>query len=844
MPEKSPDRWKEVMGLKVSHRVFGDGVIQEVIVKGTNITILVDFGFKQSDAKIRKFAPEGLEKFKDLKLHGNLARKVLQNMPSTPFSSSRIFSRPLLDSSENNHFIDNTQNADYIKKSEQGNKKDEGEPSGPLFSEGSEVYVIDDPKQRGLILKSPFFSDGQWQYEVFFSVLDRRLFRESDLAPYKISFKWIGLSSLLRNLALVKLQQPLSKHLYALYASRTQFEVYQFKPVLKFLANPDQRLLIADEVGLGKTIEAGIIYLELQARIQLNRVLVVCPSGLRYKWQDEMKQRFDEEFTILDVNMIRRFIKQYEQFGEQSIMRGIVSLELLRRRELTEAFDEKRINFDLVIIDEAHHCRNTTTRSNEIATVLSDNSDAMLLLTATPLQIGNQDLFNLLHILNPGEFDDMDVFLDRLEPNRYINKATQVIATGDHKYALKEVRKVEKTIEKNRFNRNPHYSDLIRLLGKDYLKREELVEAQRKMVELNTLSQIFTRTRKREIGEGVPTRAAFVLKVNFTPPEALFYERVVEHARQEFMQLHGTNYAVGWVSIMRERQTASCISAARKRFAELEKETRQDILEEGIYDPNILGELNDDLIEPVMYKRKKSRPLCIQLPTKVDLGRDSKFEVFWGTLSKVLEEDKESKIIVFSFFIATIEHLYQQLKKREVGVLRLHGRFKVPDRQRIIDDFREKSEYRVLISSDVGAEGLDFQFSNTIFNYDLPWNPMRLEQRIGRIDRFGQESERIRIYNLVIQDSIESRILIRLYERIGLFQQAIGDIEAILGEEIRELTRRVYSTKLSPSEEMNLADRAANNIIRRRQEMEEFEKKTIAIHGTGSYLCNTGKPDN
>jgi hypothetical protein len=161
----------------------------------------------------------------------------------------------------------------------------------------------------------------------------------------------------------------------------------------------------------------------------------------------------------------------------------------------------------------------------------------------------------------------------------------------------------------------------------------------------------------------------------------------------------------------------------------------------------------------------------------------------------------------------------------------MHGAFSVADRQKIIDEFRTSTTKRVLISSDVGAEGLDFQFCNTLFNYDLPWNPMKVEQRIGRIDRFGQEATKIRIYNLVIEGTIESRILMRLYERIGLFEQAIGDIEAILGEEVRDLSWRVYTQQLTERQERELAEQAALNILRRKQEMEEFEEKRLQFMG-------------
>jgi ATP-dependent helicase HepA len=698
----------------------------------------------------------------------------------------------------------------------------------PLFKIGQEVLVRADPSQRGIVL-SVFWGQGEWEYEVFLGAQDKRIYRESDLAALHADVEWVRLEELLRNLALVKLRNALSDNLYALHASRTEFEVYQFRPAMKFLGNPDQRLLIADEVGLGKTIEAGIIYLEMQARLELNRVLVVCPSGLRAKWQDELKLRFDEDFDILDSNGIERFFSRYEQYGANHRLRGIVSLELLRRPEFADRFVDPPVHLDLVIIDEAHHCRNTGTRSNNLATVLSDSADAMLLLTATPLQIGNEDLFNLLNILSPGEFDNLFVFLDRLEPNQFINRAGQILATGNHRVALDELRKVEQTREKQRFTGNPYYTEVVRTLGEKTLTQDDLVKTQRRLVELNTLANIFTRTRKREIGEKVPTRSAHTIKVEFTPAEARFYNRIIRHVRQEFANLHGSNYVAGFVSIMRERQAASCISAARQRFADLAKEESLPEEEQSYLDPALVGEWDDD--ETLSMPPARARWYRDVVRQLNDGQIDTKFEKFVEALRLVLAEDNDSKILVFSFFRHTIEYLYGQLSRLGIRVQYIHGGIKVGDRPPIIDHFRQDPEIRVLISSEVGAEGLDFQFCNTIFNYDLPWNPMRVEQRIGRIDRFGQKSPKIRIFNMVIANTVEERILLRLYERIGLFKHAIGDIEAILGEEIRELSKRVYSSELSPVEEMTLAEQAAQNIIRRQQEMEEFEEKRLQFMG-------------
>lgn len=816
---QSYERWQSLVGSNIQHQTLGYGTIAAISGNEGNITLEILFQNQSVGEPPRKFAPVVLKKCTEIFLTTKVAQEVARSTAQVPNAHSlapSLHSKP--------------PKSQALRLAEEG-KTDTINTALPAsrFHVGQEVMVRNEPFRRGLVNKPPFMVDTIWQYEVFFSAEDRQVFKETDLKLYESSFKWGGLSELLRDLALVKLKRPLREHLYALYSSRTKFEVYQFKPVLKFLANPDQRLLIADEVGLGKTIEAGIIYLELQARLDVNRVLVVCPSGLRHKWQGEMRQRFDEEFSILDIEAVRHFFWQYGQFGESVRLRGIVSLELLRRKELVDTLTENRIAFDLVIIDEAHHCRNSSTRAHELASTLSDNADAMLLLTATPLQIGNEDLFNLLRILNPGEFDDSDVFLDRLEPNKFVNRAAQILATGDHRAALRELRKIEGTNERNRFLQNPYYSEITRLLTNDFLRRDELIRAQRKIVELNTLAQVFTRTRKREIAEKVPARAAFVLNVQFNPVEARFYQLVVEYTRQEFMRLHGTNYAIGWVSVMRERQTASCISAARERFEELAREAHDDILEEGFFDPNVIGDLDEE--ESINGRHARIKPFRGKLPERYELEQDTKFDVFWTAIEKVLLEDNESKVIVFSFFIATVEHLYKQLRQRGVTVMRLHGNIKVQERQTTIDEFRQNSQVRVLVSSDVGSEGLDFQFCNTIFNYDLPWNPMRLEQRIGRIDRFGQESPRIRIYNMVIKDSIESRILMRLYERIGIFQTALGDLEAILGEEIRELTRVVYTRHLTPQEELVLADQTAGNIIRRQQELEEFEKNRLQFMG-------------
>lgn len=702
------------------------------------------------------------------------------------------------------------------------------------FQLNEEVSLVNNPRQRGRVVHSFQDARGLWNHEIYISAENRPIYKESDLKLYSPEIKWGDLNDFLRDLASAKMRKPMSDALYALYASRTKFEVYQFKPALKFLANPDQRLLIADEVGLGKTIEAGIIYLELQARIGLERVLIVCPSSLKQKWQDEMKSRFDEDFMILNMDGIRRFLHENDMVGNTAPLRAIVSLELIRREEIAERFAD--IKLDLLVIDEAHHCRNSGTLTNAIATTLTENSDAALLLTATPLQMGHSDLFNLLKILSPGEFDNFTIFEDRLEPNKYVNMAAEYLERGKSQPALIALRKVEQTAEKKRFLGNPYYQAVVRILEAPSPTKQELVLAQRRLLELNTLASVFTRTRKRDVQEKAPKRTAFTLTVNFTPEEEEIYNRVVEEVRENFAAQHWSGAGSGWITVMKERQAASCISAMVKKMEEKEEALDQEEVSfmSGFSNPDDLDDSSGDIDawDDSAPRRRHIRS-TVSRPTLIT---DSKFETFWGALKKVLEDDPKSKVLVFSFFVGTIEHISRELARLGVSVLTIHGGYKVTDRQAIIENFRDNPKFRVLVSSDVGSEGLDFQFCDTLFNYDLPWNPMKVEQRIGRIDRFGQESDRIRIYNMVIDNSIESRIINRLYERIEIFKHSIGDIEVILGDQIRELTQAVFSNRLSDAEQVQRAEQAAKTIMRQKQDMEDFEEQRLQFLGQEAIL--------
>lgn len=730
--------------------------------------------------------------------------------------------------------------------SSQPQRSDVPQSALPLaFAVGAKVCLKSNVRQQGIVIGQPIQSNGKWQYQVFFSVDNQVYVNETDLRPVAPldqdsagQVRFGSLADLLRHLALAKLRNPQTDALYSLYASRTQFEVYQFKPALKFLRNPDQRLLIADEVGLGKTIEAGIIFLELQARLDVARVLVVCPSGLRAKWRDEMRSRFDETFTILDRGSFLGFVKNFKRYGPAERLKGIISLEAARREDVVKMLKDVQARFDLIIVDEAHHCRNTTTLSNKVATLLSSLADAMLLLTATPINLGDENLYELLRILSPDEFDDYDAFRHRLEPNRFVNKAVRLLAAGRTAEALAELQKVEATSESNRFLENPYYREVQRLLSQAQLSREDQIVAQRRILGLNTLDNIFTRTRKREVQhQNVARRKAHTIKIHFTPREQRFYDKAIEYARSKYMALTGTSWAPAWAVMMRARQAASCISAMRER---LEQEMKEQ-LPASAEDEDVAQELLAE--EEVPDESQAFLPIpdrALLTAAQAAEGTDTKFNEFLKAVRSVMDEDariaKPSKILVFSFFKGTLAYLHRQLRKAGIRAEMIHGDIDVIVRQKIVEDFRDDPKITVLLSSEVGAEGLDFQFCDVLFNYDLPWNPMKVEQRIGRLDRFGQLAPIIRIYNLVIENSIEERVFLRLFERIRVFEEAIGDLEAILGEEIRSLSNNIFQARLTPRDEQEMVEKAAETIERRRQELEDFDKQRLEFMGQDAIL--------
>jgi len=630
------------------------------------------------------------------------------------------------------------------------------------------------------------------QYRVFIREHEEPIVFENDLEPIVVTFGFVTSQEFLRDLLIFKMRRPLSDTLYSYSMSRTNFEAYQFKPAIKFLSNPYGKILIADEVGLGKTIEACIIYLELKARMRgdLPRVLVVCPAGLRPKWQSELSTRFREEFEIMDSNRIQRFFGEYRNLGPAARLRGICSIEGLRREQLSAQISELGIEFDLVVIDEAHHMRNPETLSFDLGEILSGHTDSLIMLTATPVHLQSDDLFYLLNILEPGEFENKEVFDYQLEPNRLLNKTVAELCKtpANSEGACRYLDMCPSHIKDNPFWKESR--ELVQAIDSLDVpgQRQQLATAIRNLSELNTFSLIFSRTRRKEVQSGT-VRSATVINVPLTSQEQEIYSEALRFARARAQYMRGYVSILGLIQI--ERQLASSIGAFKEIIRDFrDKKPFEATIEESSTELESLNTLPRDEVYAISQNL---------LSLYEELGEtDTKYDIFYEELTRLLTAEPSVKLIVYSFFRKTLGYLYKRLTQAKHNVEVIHGGKGVTERQNIIDRFKQDDEVRILLSSEVGAEGLDLQFCNTIINYDLPWNPMRVEQRIGRIDRYGQKSEKVRIISLFLKGTIEERILQRLYQRIGVFEESIGALEPILGDIVRALSRDVICSELTP----------------------------------------------
>lgn len=652
------------------------------------------------------------------------------------------------------------------------------------------------------------------------------------------------LDDLRRLLTFQKLQGSLHEFIYSMDAARIDFLEYQFKPVLKFIDSPTERLLIADEVGLGKTIEAALIWLELQARRNARRLLVVCPGMLLTKWKRELRDKFGVVAEIRDPRTALDEAKQVQRSGRHTPACWIVSYSSFRpwkedwaalndpeekanlspRGKFLEEIRDNSADepfFDLVIFDEAHLMRNPETANARLGRMLSDCARSVLCVSATPVNNKSEDLFSLLRLLDEDFFSSSALFEQLLDENRAaiaamnclmrppvdIQKLQSALISLKKSKLVGSLPALDRAIE-----------EASKLSGLDY---DLIIRLQALVEDLNVLGGYISRTRRRQVKERRAIRRVTVLPVRFSEAERRFYWGVTTGVRLRVAQ-EGKQFSIFHL-ITPQLRMASCIPAMIDSYRSGSLQDLDTLVEAGFDVDDLQEDQENTLAKMVNQLYDDLRQYDFE-------ANDSKYFALKGY---ILQQLAGEKAVLFSFYKGTLNYLARRLKDDGISCALIHGDIAQSDRDEILARFEADDSIQILLSSEVGSEGIDLQFCHVLVNYDLPWNPMRIEQRIGRIDRVGQISETLTIVHLKIADTIEERLYDKLHRKLQVFQNSVGDLEAVLGEETEKLGRDLLSRELTPSEEDEMIEQTRLAVRTRLHQMRQLEEtgNTLLAHG-------------
>ena len=654
------------------------------------------------------------------------------------------------------------------------------------------------------------------------------------------SGKYAGQKILRNSITYRRLSGRLANLIYSMEATDTEFHSYQFKPVLNMLDSPAKGLLLADEVGLGKTIEAGLIWTELRSRLDARNLMVICPRVLSEKWQQELQKRFGVPARLADARELLATLRQSIN-AEINEFALVCSKDALRppkgfkenedkidsaRGELAQFLSDHEADdplFDLVIVDEAHHMRNPDSMTSKLGRLIRPVTDYMALLSATPIQLASENLFQLLRILDDRTYAHQHSFEQILLANEPIHRIREAVQNGEvSKQELIDL--FDKALEHPLLAKNRQLQHMKSIIpGSAELKDKKVcAHITADLERINLFSKVVSRTRKREVTEWRVVREPRSEEIPMSDPEKEFYNQATK-AIQEYCKDRDINK--GFLLATPQSQIASCMPAAfkdwqhkgfdlEKSFEESDKEAKADL------GPMVahLAKITDQLGN---YKQLKEH--------------DSKYQRLEEVLKNFFRDHPDEKLIIFAHFRKTIDYLQERLQEVGIRCVTLMGGMK-ESKDSVIRNFQDDPSTRVLISSEVASEGVDLQFCRVLINYDLPWNPMKVEQRIGRIDRIGQEAEKLIIWNLFYADTIDARIYKRLHERLEIFKYALGSLEAVLGDEMARLDEALLKGVLSPAQQEERISQTAQALENRRRQDNELEKNASFLIAHNEYI--------
>ena len=609
------------------------------------------------------------------------------------------------------------------------------------------------------------------------------------------------------------------------------------------------RLLIADEVGLGKTIQAGLLLRQAWLAGRAKRILILAPKAVLGQWQIELREKFNLNWPIYDGGRLmwypspalrgrhERKIGREEWFREPAV---IASSQLMRRTDRAAALLETAEPWDLLVLDEAHHARRRGAGSQKeggpnallrLMQGLTERSRGLVLLTATPMQVHPVEVWDLLNLLGLppewtantflGFFDDLEQPSPSAEA---LDRMASLFRAAERAYGGVEAADAQRLTELSRLKAN---KVLRALRDAASIPRRQLETAERRaaveimrastpvrrLVSRNTRELLRRYFRAGMLSTPIAERRVEDRFLEMTADERAIYEAVEEYIATTYSRASGKERtAVGFVMTVYRRRIASSFVALRETLRKRRDAVGTGVtaqsssLEEDVPD----DEAADEIADADEVARLEREALANEQKAEIDsllaaishLSPDSKL----GSLKEVLREltgDGFHQAMVFTQYTDTMDFLRGELlKDAEWKLLCFSGRggevagadgvWRRIGRDDAKRRFRD-GDAEILLCTDAAAEGLNFQFCGAIVNYDMPWNPMRVEQRIGRIDRLGQRNETIRVINLHYEGTVETDVYRALRKRIGLFESVVGRLQPILARLPRTISQTVLS---------------------------------------------------
>ena len=609
------------------------------------------------------------------------------------------------------------------------------------------------------------------------------------------------------------------------------------------------KLLIADEVGLGKTIQAGLLLRQAWLAGRVGRVLILAPKAVLKQWQIELREKFNLNWPVYDGGKLVWYPSQaWRGRNERPVDRDrwhrepvvIASSQLMRRSDRAAALLEEGEPWDLVVLDEAHHARRRGAGSLQeggpnallrLMQGLKDRTQGLVLLTATPMQVHPVEVWDLLNLLGlPEEWTDkafLGFFDDIEQPNpssEALERMARLFRSVEGRHGEVRTEDAQRLAGLSRFKsgkilRALRHDASIPRRQLDPVERRTAVRIMRAHTPLRRLVSRHTRELlRRYFKAGMLTTPIADRKVedrfiDMTPEERALYDSVEDYVASTYNQASAKDRtAVGFVMTIYRRRLASSFSALRNtlqnhldaivadhlvQLTGLDEDAPDDEAADEVPDASELGMLERDVL--ATQEKADIQDILVRIG---QLPPDSKLQSLKAAIAE-LREVGYGQTMVFTQYTDTMDFLRGALlKDTDLRLMCFSGRGgEIPsadgswrriDRDDAKRRFRE-GEADILLCTDAAAEGLNFQFCGALINYDMPWNPMRVEQRIGRIDRLGQQHGIIRIVNLHYEGTVETDVYRALRTRIGLFESVVGPLQPILAQLPRTIARTVLS---------------------------------------------------